>query len=282
MLLTPFQFSSNKLQYTNAITSGLQPAGNTSNIGLVGDLAQTVLSWHEMWVNPSNLRISTQYKQTTQHTAGSIVTFHYRRDLTQIQASGYVGWVAIQSDMEAMQSAMFGALRGGVTGMGSALKNAGTYGTSSVNLTSGVSGVKSAGKNIISSLKQGALLQNNRRNLDDLTQGSRLNKLNNSPRKFLQRLRDLADEPMYYIDDEGCEHYNIKYIKMFTKQYPYGVICEGWFRSFEVPEAADDAQTVQYQFEFIVENMKPVTMLQRVAGMFSGIGSAAGGVAGLL
>jgi hypothetical protein len=110
---------------------------------------------------------------------------------------------------------------------------------------------------------------------------SRLNKLNNSPRKFLQRLRDIADEPMYYIDDEGCEHYNIKYIKIFTKQYPYGVICEGWFRSFEVPESADDLQTISYAFEFVVENMKPDTILQRVAGMFSGIGSAAGGVAGL-
>ena len=257
MQLTPFQFSSNKLQYTNSVGTGMQPSGNTSNTGLLGDAAQTVMSWHEMWVNPSQVKTTTPYIQSTQHTAGSIVTFHYRPDLTQLSVSGFVGWVAIQSDIEAMQSGMFGLLRGDTAG----LKNSVTGATDSIT-----SGLK---------------LQNNQRTGDDLTKGSRINKLNNSPRKFIKRLKDLADEPMYYLDSDGREHYNIKYIKMFTKQFPNGIICEGFFKVFEVPESADDAQTIQYQFEFIVENMKPVTLLQRVAGMFSGIGSVAGGAAGL-
>jgi len=240
---------------------GLQPSGNTSNLGLVGDAAQTMLSWYEMWVNPESVKISTQYRQTTQHTAGSIVTYHYRKDLMQLSVTGYVGWIQTQSDIESMQSAMFSLMRGTKAfkqQMGGALTGLGD------------------------SLKRGLTLQNNARNPDNLRSGSRINKLNNSPRKFLQRLRDLADEPMYYLDSEGNEHYNIKYIKMFTKQYPNGIICEGWFRNFDVPESAQDAQTIQYQFEFIIENMKPVTILQRVAGMFSGVGSVAGGISGII
>jgi len=102
------------------------------------------------------------------------------------------------------------------------------------------------------------------------------NRANNSPREFLERLRNLSEEPMYFVDERGIEHYNTKYIKVFTKQYPKGVIFEGYFTQFNVPESAQDAQTVAYDFNFVIENIKPLTMLQRVAGMFSGPGSVLG------
>jgi len=91
----------------------------------------------------------------------------------------------------------------------------------------------------------------------------------NSPRIFLNRLRDIADEPMYFVDLEGIEHYNIKYIKIFTKQYPEGMVCEGYYTSFHVPEEGDDAQTINYDFEFIIERMVSVTAMKEMLGMFS-------------
>ena len=91
----------------------------------------------------------------------------------------------------------------------------------------------------------------------------------NSPRIFLERLRNMAEEPMYYVDFNGIEHYNIKYIKIFTKQYPDGVVCEGYYTNFVVPEDADsDAQTISYSFDFTVEKMTSVVALRQMMGMF--------------
>lgn len=91
----------------------------------------------------------------------------------------------------------------------------------------------------------------------------------NSPRIFLSRLRNLAEEPMYFIDMNGLEHYNTKYIKIFTKQYPKGALCEGYFTDFSVPESGDDAQTINYSFKFIIEKRTALSDLQEMAGMFS-------------
>lgn len=101
------------------------------------------------------------------------------------------------------------------------------------------------------------------------------NKDSNSPRVFLRRLRDLADEPMYFIGLDGVEHYNTKYIKIYTKQYPAGMVCEGYFTKFDVPESGDDSITVNYSFDFNVESMKPITYLQKLAGMFGSKGGNA-------
>jgi len=90
----------------------------------------------------------------------------------------------------------------------------------------------------------------------------------NSPRIFLERLRNIAEESMYFIDLKGVEHYNIKYIKIFTKQYPDGVVCEGYYTMFEIPEAGEDAQTINYSFDFIVEKMTSVVALRKMLGMF--------------
>ena len=103
---------------------------------------------------------------------------------------------------------------------------------------------------------------------------------NNSPRKFLSRLKGIADEPMYFVDSQGIEHYNIKYIKIFTKQFPTGLICEGYFTKFHIPESANDVQTISYNFDFVIENQTPVTYLDTKLSMYGtrGQGSAIGSV----
>jgi len=90
----------------------------------------------------------------------------------------------------------------------------------------------------------------------------------NSPRIFLERLRNIAEEPMYFVDLQGVEHYNIKYIKIFTKQYPDGVVCEGYYTNFVIPEDGEDPQTITYSFDFTVEKMTSVNALRSMLGMF--------------
>ena len=63
---------------------------------------------------------------------------------------------------------------------------------------------------------------------------------------------------------------------MFTKQYPSGVILEGYYTDFSIPESSEDAQTISYSFNFTVENIKPVTLVQRIAGMYADYGSVVG------
>ncbi len=269
--LTPFQFSSNLLQNQAALGKSGGPLGalvggvvgglaNVATGGLFSDIYQTMASWYEMWVNPAKIIIQSRYIQTRQQTAGSIVTFHFRQDVKVIQVSGVVGWIQIQSDVQSVQTSMFNLLKGDTKGLVRSLDN--LYG----------------------SFKQGLNLENNRAKLGiqlnkwnpsnpvglKLKGGRHGNTTNNSPRMFMQRLKDLADQPMYYYDDAGLEHYNIKYIKMYTKQFPTGVIAEGYFQDFEVPEAETDTQTINYSFTFIAENMKPITIAQRVPGMFTG------------
>jgi hypothetical protein len=242
---TPFQFSSTKLQNSNAFNIG-------ANAGLLGDLGTSLLAWYEMWVNPESVNIADTFNQTVQHTAGAIVTHHYRKNFSTIQVSGKIGWVAIQSLLEESKNAALSELKTIIVG--------GASGTAFKRLQ------KSFAKNIS----------------NPLAPSGASSRFNNSPRLFLQRLKDLAYEPVYYYDSAGMEHYNTKYIKMFTKQYPDGVICEGYFENFEVPEAVDDGQTILYNFTFVVENIKPVTLLQRIAGMFSDYGSAVGEVSSLV
>lgn len=101
------------------------------------------------------------------------------------------------------------------------------------------------------------------------TVGLTSNSSDNSPRIFLKRLRDLAEDPAYYLGTDGVEHYNIKYIKIYTKQYPQGVQCEGYFTKFDVPESGDDAQTITYNFDFTIESLSAITDMKNILGMFS-------------
>lgn len=99
---------------------------------------------------------------------------------------------------------------------------------------------------------------------------------NNSPMIFLKRLKGIADEPMYFVGTDGVEHYNTKYIKIYTKQFPTGIVCEGYFTKFTVPESGEDVQTINYDFEFVIETKKTITALQRMAGMWGGGGLGGG------
>lgn len=129
--------------------------------------------------------------------------------------------------------------------------------------------IEKAASNLGNSYKTGATSPNS------FLKSDYANRTNNSPSLFLSRLKLTADEPMYYIDKEGVEHYNPKYIKMFTKQYPDGIIYEGYFRSFNIVETPD-FETVDYDFVFVAEKGTPVTFMQRVLGMYSGYTSVAG------
>ena len=240
-LLTPFQFSSSKMQADTLLANNLPNSVAT-------DLALTMLAWHEMWVNPEKITMNDKYINTgPQHTAGSIVTQHFRQDVTMMSVSGEVGYVAVQSQIE---------------------EAAATVVSSILNPTKILSNVTKAASQLTSNLGNETMA---------FRTGAR-NRLNNSPRLFLSRLKALADEKPYYIDSNGIEHYNTKYIKIFTKQFPDGLICSGYFNSFSVPEGAEDVLSMHYDFEFVVENKTPISLLQRLAGMFAGTGSVAGNI----
>jgi len=201
---TPFQFSSRKIQVQTTQLGGLIPDNPISS------LLNEATTWYEMWINPEKVNISRAYQNKKQHTAGSIVTYHYRPDTLQLSVSGVVGWIALNPQESEI---------------------------SIFNLASQV---------------------------------STRNSQKNSPRVFMKRIREVADDPMYFIGTDGVEHYNTKYIKIYTKQYPGGVICEGYYTKFDVPESGDDPQTINYSFEFTVESLKSITALQKVIGMYGG------------
>jgi len=239
---TPFQFSSRKLQYA---TTGF--LGKTVN-NLVGEQLNALLSWYEMWINPQQLTLKYNFQQSVQYTAGSVVTFHYGRTIMEMSVKGVCGWIAIQSETSILANlAMQGIMQG-------SLKTS-----------------KSFARDMKKRSAKGKTLMQNYS-----TYAGKSVSFNNSPRQFLERLQNLANESMYFVDKEGIEHYNTKYIKIFTKRYPEGVICEGYFTSFEIPESSDDVQTINYSFTFNVENIKPVGLIERSLGMFAGLGSGAG------
>lgn len=214
---TPFQFSSRKTQVNTTQLGGLIPANPISS------LLSESMAWYEMWINPEKVTLSRNYQNKMQHTAGAIVTYHYRPDVINMNVSGVCGWVALAPQEE--DNPIF-------------------------NLLKGKSAIKSGN-------------------------------MQNSPRIFLNRLRNIADEPMYFIGLDGVEHYNTKYIKIYTKQYPSGVVCEGYFKKFEVPESGEDAQTINYSFDFTIESLKPISFLQKVSGMW-GSSKGLGGVGGAI
>lgn len=212
---TPFQFSSRRLQINTTQLGGVVPNNPFSS------LLNESTTWYEMWINPEKINLSRQFQVREQHTAGSIVAYHYRPQTTRMNVSGVVGWIGLNPQEE--DKSMFNF-------------------------------VDVSGKGKVSFQDKG--------------------KNKNSPRVFMRRLRELAEDPAYFIGTDGVEHYNTKFIKIYTKQYPRGMLCEGYFTKFDVPESGEDSQTINYSFEFVVESMKPITQLQKVAGMFGGKSSA--------
>lgn len=206
---TPFQFSSRKMQMSTSQMGGLIPDNPISS------LANEALAWYEMWINPESISWSQNYMRQQQHTAKSIVTFHYRPETITMQVKGVCGWIGIgpQEEEPALQT---------MIKTGKAMFGKGDMPVSE-----------------------------------------------NSPKIFLKRLKDLADEPMYFTDIKGIEHYNTKFLKIYTKQFPNGLICEGYFIDFSMPESGEDTQTINYSFTFVIELTKKITALQKMAGMFS-------------
>lgn len=257
--LTPFLFSSNMLQQMALQKRSYLSTNLTSLLtkGVVSDSTQIKNSWYEMWINPSSITIQDRYIQNRQHTAGSIVTFHYRQDVKVITVEGAVGWVQIESASQNAETGAFNLLKGNTNYIKQGLRN--TYNSYTRNGQIDPNKLKAQLNKWNPSLSE-----SNR-----IKAGRHADNTDNSPRLFLQRLKDLADQPAYYYDNDGQEHYNVKYIKMYTKQFPTGVIAEGYFTSFQVPETKDDAQTVHYSFEYIVENLRKITISQRVPGMYT-------------
>jgi hypothetical protein len=223
--------------------------------GAIEEQFNTLFSWYEMWINPDKLTINTEFLNKKEHTAGSIVTYHFRKDAGVMSASGQCGWIMIQSDMDKLKDL---AMKGAFTK--SSMSSAADFGKQILN-QAGLTGSKKGGKTFLQNYS---------------TYAGKSVSLDNSPRTFLKRLRELAEEPMYFYDADGVEHYNTKFIKIFTKQYPDGVICEGYYKKFSVPETSDDVQTIDYNFDFIIENYKQIGLIERTLGMFSGAGSAVG------
>lgn len=241
---TPFQFSSNKLQYERAFSL-------SDNDGLAGSTVSALLAWYDMWINPESITVSNSYIQNPSHTANGIVTYHYRKDLGKVSCNGSIGWVAIKSLIEEARDGTIGDLV-------NIQKNVAKIGANFTKATSNFS------------INNPAAVTGKTSNI------------NNSPRIFLDRIRSMANEPMYYMDSSGVEHYNQKYIKIFTKQFPDGLILEGYFTEFSVPETAQDKQTVKYNFNFTVENYRPITITERIVGMYSDYGSVIGDISSIV
>lgn len=232
----PFQFSSRRHQMDVSSSrgipgvkipniSGLSSGGSGSGLSINNDKQ----AWYEMWINPQKIELSREFIYKKEHTAGAIVSYHYRPEMIKMSVSGVCGWIAINPQKEKENSPL------------------------------GFSGANSADKL--------AKIFPSNQTIQSLANISN----NNSPRIFLKRLRTLAEEPMYYVDSDGIEHFNPKYIKIYTKQYPDGVVCEGYYTSFKVPEDGEDPQTVQYSFEYLVERLVPIEDLKSMNGMFNSI-----------
>ena len=200
----------------------------------VTNLINSTMSWYEMFINPEKVSIKQNIIQKKQQTAGSVVTYHYRPDVYVMNVSGVCGWI--------------------------------------LNPQYPYKSEKE--QNAFGFRAQGAEYEHARyQTYLDKNSYQTNPAQNNSPRVFLTRLRTIAQEPMYYVDQDGVEHYNTKFIKIFTKQYPDGMICEGYYTNFNVPESSEDLQTITYDFEFAIERMIPVSELTKITGMFGSGGT---------
>ena len=243
--LLPFQFSSGKRQYE--VSAGIETTSVLASLGL--DAVIDVIGWYEMWINPHSLQEQNAFRQTQQHTAGAIITQFFRPENTVINCSGKCGWVRIHSIVEELKSGMISAAI-----------------NSKISTKDVLHQAKDSIKEAVADY--GALPWNQK--------SSHANRFNNSPLLFLKRLQSMALEPMYYIDDEGVEHFNPKYIKCFTKKHPDGVIYQGFFNTFNIQEDVDLGETLAYEFSFTIEKETPVTLVQRILGAYAGFGSAIG------
>jgi hypothetical protein len=203
---------------------------------LIPDQAKKVF-YQEMYLNPSSMKISYHTPNTKKETVGGVIVNHWRAQVPVAMFSGAVGWIKRDSLFDA---AINDSLK--------ALVSGGDVGAAFGSQFSGFKDINFK-SNVIRATKQA------REKLKDLV---------NSPRKFMDELQNLALSPMYYADSDGIERYNTKKIVIFSKRYPDGAVLEGYFDEFSYAEAGKDSETIKYEFKFVILNIKPVSLAERL------------------
>lgn len=196
--------------------------------------------FQEMYLNPDKFDVAYTIPVSKTETAGGVVIHPWRPELPVIKMSGIVGWIRDESILNSAVNNAAQALvgGGGVAGAASA------FGDSFASFGGRVSNL--------------GALQRFRENA---------RRLSNSPRKFLENLRSLVLSPMYYMATVGntrIEKFNTKRIVAFTKQYPDGATFEGYFTSFQINESGKDPETLRYDLDFVVTNIRPIELTERI------------------
>jgi hypothetical protein len=196
--------------------------------------------FQEMYLNPDKFDMSYTIPVSKVETAGGVIINPWRPELPVVQMSGIVGWLRDESMLNSAINNAAKALVGG----------------------GGISGAASAFTNSFSAfggrISNLGALQRFRENA---------RKLSNSPRKFLENLRAMVLSPMYYMTTVGntrIEKFNSKRIVAFTKQYPDGATFEGYFTKFDIQESGKDPETLRYNLEFVVLNISPISLQERL------------------
>ena len=185
--------------------------------------------WFEMYINPETVNISTKPINSKTHTKRAIVTTHWRNDHPELKASGKSGWILKPSILEQVGK-------------------------------EAIRDILDPKKTVDYVKKYGDKLQEDVTNIGKGVKAGNLNFVNTksanitiTPRDFISQLHQIALEDMYYIDENQVEHYNAKKLQIYTKRYPRGIIIDGYFSDFTIPENANDPQAISYDFSFVIE-----------------------------
>ncbi len=201
------------------------------------ELAETG-RWFEMYINPEAIGLSTKIIQVKTHTKRAIVTTHWRNDHQDMRASGKSGWILKPSILQqSIQDGIHDILHPNASATSNlSLKD---YAKKFPDqITQDINNITSKNPNI------GKLNLLNTKPLN----------LTITPRDFVNNLKQIALEDMFYIDQNQIEHYNSKKIQIYTKTFPLGVTLNGYFTDFNIPEKADDSQVISYDFSFVTES----------------------------
>jgi len=175
-------------------------------------------NWYAMWINPESLDYPWQYVNNIVMTAKGFAVYHWRPRLITISVSGQSGWILRPSMLEELVGDLYQHAK------------------------------KEEWKKFGPRISQfGSDL------FDRLVLGGQLTDYDLSPRKFIENLRRIVEEDMFMEDDEGIEFYNVKYLHIFTKQFPEGKVLKGFATDFRVSERATDPQSIPYSFTFVVQ-----------------------------
>jgi len=178
--------------------------------------------WMEMYINPESISFPRKTLQNKINTKGGIVVLHWKQDLPEIDCSGKSGWILQPSILQDFTH----------------------------ELKSEFKGIEY--KIDIKKAAQQTLAKNSQSLMQNIVNLKSSNITMNA-RDFVTQLQLIALEPMTYFDDSGVEKFNTKKLMIYTKRYPYGLILNGYFTSFDIDENANDAQIIPYKFHFVIE-----------------------------